>query len=724
MGNSLNIRFVSLEDFNQLQGVDGKTSSQICHGLQDPNLVAGKYWSEDSVLKTGEDPKEVDPSYTTNAVDCSAGILIANGVKLHSHMKLHFNCHRNLEQSSTEAEAISHLEKEFPEQLEGFFGHLDQLIRAGQFNGETISLDLVLGGGLVDAWDKDTDDFTPKMLENSPILKDKMIEMVQTRLAQTEELAAQHGAKLDYSRSIFWGQKIIKPDDKSISYFTNMHYDPSTNTLSINARKGHPNPNKLERPHGDPDGGLTRAIDHVSDSVAPSELDDHYSQIELGISHISTQAAEAMEVKRAAILAKIESHIDELREQHGIPGLALNISTQKGDIIISSGTSDVQRAIGVGQETQFMIGSTTKLFTATMIMQLVEEDKLDLDKTIAEVLPHKASKITNADKITVRHLLQHTSGLADPPLLEYDAEAREQYSDTPGRWDSQAVTNSLEGREALFEPGATHEYRGNTYTRYEYNNAAYGVLGAIIEEVEGKPLEQVLKEKIADPLELKHTQFGMSGNSNLATAYTKPESLPPILQTSEHTKGKYEYGSSNGNKRLDSTSLHKYNQLLPQGGLISSPSDMQTFIKALFESEKLLKKETVEQMCSDSNPAIYREHRGHLMNYGLGTNIEGPHTETSLVQGLSQDQLEQIGPSYGHAGNLVGYQSDLKYYPDHGMSLALNTNLGFSEITDSSVYGLVKGKLFSDPEIFEFLFGSSSAKRSAAKPKPPEYIQT
>jgi D-alanyl-D-alanine carboxypeptidase len=400
------------------------------------------------------------------------------------------------------------------------------------------------------------------------------------------------------------------------------------------------------------------------------------------------------------IAHKVEQHLHQLRKKHGIPSIVLSISTPKGDLQINSGLKNQETNNAVDQNTQFMIGSTTKLFTATLMMKLIEEGKVNLDDTIAKVLPE--SKITNADKITVKQLLQHTSDLADPPMIECNAEARSRHSKTPGKWDCQAVVNSLEGRAAVKSP--EDDPNGD----FRYNNAAYAVLGAMIEKLEGKPIEEVLQDRIAKPLRMNSTQFGMPNDSNMARSYTGSESLlqfmPTELQSTDFKDGKYEYRSSNGHQRFDSTSLHENNQFLPQGGLISNVRDMQTFIKALFKSERIFKRSTVDQMCRDVHQETYPGHGGHIRDYGIGMNIEGPQTEGTMTPGLSRDKIEKIGVSYGHAGNLYGYQADLKYYPEHGISFACTTNLGFHE-TNHAIYATVKERLFNDPDIFNFLFG-------------------
>lgn len=292
MVNPLKINFLTLEEFNKLKGVNAKTSEQIIHGLKNPNLVAGKNCSKDSVSKTTANPKDASPSYTTNAVDCSTGILIASGAKLHSNIMFHLNPHKNLEST---AAGITKLEKEFGEKLDEFFGHLDMLIRGKEFSGQNIKLDFIFTGGLIDDPSKDQDEFAQAMVDKSPVLKDTLLKMIQSRIAQSAELAMQHGTKLDSSRSIFWGQQItLNNQGKSISAFTNLHYDPATHTLSVSARQGQPDSNAVIK---NTQGESTWGINHVADATSPAEIAKHYQQIELDMSHDSQQLANVSRIK-------------------------------------------------------------------------------------------------------------------------------------------------------------------------------------------------------------------------------------------------------------------------------------------------------------------------------------------------------------------------------------------------------------------------------------------
>lgn len=165
---------------------------------------------------------------------------------------------------------------------------------------------------------------------------------------------------------------------------------------------------------------------------------------------------------------------------------------EQGKIICkkSFGYANFEWKIPNTPDTKFRIGSVTKSFTAILVLQLAEQGKLKLDDRITDYLPDFSSKI--GDRITVRQLLTHTSGLPD-------------YNDVPdffraaqsGLLSEADVLKRISEYELLFEPG----------TKFKYSNDGYRVLGAIIEKVTGKSYEQVLQQEILIPLNMKNSGY-------------------------------------------------------------------------------------------------------------------------------------------------------------------------------------------------------------------------
>ncbi|AGY60636.1 serine hydrolase domain-containing protein [Gloeobacter kilaueensis] len=166
----------------------------------------------------------------------------------------------------------------------------------------------------------------------------------------------------------------------------------------------------------------------------------------------------------------------------------------RGRVVYKSAYGLANRSWNIdnGTDTRFKIASITKQFTALLVMQRVAEGRVKLDSPISTYLPDCPAEI--ADKITVRQLLTHTSGL---PTLD----------DESGYYQNQAP--DLLKPDRLLKTVCTGSLQQTPGTKFNYNNADFILLGLLLEKVTGKPYEQLLTEKILQPLQLK--------NSGLAT---------------------------------------------------------------------------------------------------------------------------------------------------------------------------------------------------------------
>lgn len=218
----------------------------------------------------------------------------------------------------------------------------------------------------------------------------------------------------------------------------------------------------------------------------------------------------------------------------------------------SYGYADMAQKIKNNASTKFRIGSITKTFTATIVMRLIEENKLSLATKLSEFYP----QIKNADKITIAHLLQHRSGIANftsaPDYFQWNTEKHSEH---------QLIDRIVSGG-INFEPNK----------KFEYSNSNYVLLTFIIEKVSGKEFSALLREMITEPCGLKDTWVGGKINpaNNEALSYTK--------------LGEWQLG-----KETD------LSVPLGAGSIISTPHDLNLFFDCLF-SEKIVKKETLEQM--------------------------------------------------------------------------------------------------------------------------------
>lgn len=193
---------------------------------------------------------------------------------------------------------------------------------------------------------------------------------------------------------------------------------------------------------------------------------------------------------------------------------------QKGQILYQKGFGykDAAQKEPVDVNTIFQIGSITKQFTAAVIIQLQQEGKL----SVTDKLSQYFTGFANGDKITLEHLLTHTSG-----IFNYTNDTLWQKEDMTKHSVQAQMLERFKRYPADFEPG----------TRYNYSNSGYSILGYIIEKVTQKPYEQVVRERILQPLGMTNSGFDFThlASPNKAKGYfalTKEKTLPaPIVDS-------------------------------------------------------------------------------------------------------------------------------------------------------------------------------------------------
>jgi CubicO group peptidase (beta-lactamase class C family) len=188
--------------------------------------------------------------------------------------------------------------------------------------------------------------------------------------------------------------------------------------------------------------------------------------------------------------AKIQEVLALAHKYRQFNGSAL--VAENGKIIYKGayGQANMEWNIPNTPDTRFRLGSITKQFTATIILQLVEQGKIKLDAKLSDYLPDYRKD--TGEKVTIHHLLTHTSGI---PSYTGQPGFFQNVSRNPYKVDE--FVKKYASGDLEFEPGS----------KFRYNNSGYFLLGAIIERVTGKPYEQVLKQNIFDPLGMKNTGY-------------------------------------------------------------------------------------------------------------------------------------------------------------------------------------------------------------------------
>jgi D-alanyl-D-alanine carboxypeptidase len=275
------------------------------------------------------------------------------------------------------------------------------------------------------------------------------------------------------------------------------------------------------------------------------------------------------------------------------------VSAQMQGAVRFSGAAGRLPHLGVAitERYAFRIASISKIFTATLILQLMEEGRLTLTDRIADHLKdvsyihikrlHRFEGYEHGSAITIEHLLGHTSGLAD--YITNEAFLAGVMGNPQRQWSAQAIMQRFEnldlGSKAVARPGE----------KMFYSDTNYLLLGVAIEQLTAKPLHQNLTERIFAPLGMDNTYLEF---------YQSPRGDLPLL---------YPY--------LGAASLEKVNTSFDWGGggLVSTHADLHMFIRSLLGGHLFSKPETLAQML-DFRP----ENNPHFMlgtaasDYGLG----------------------------------------------------------------------------------------------------------
>jgi len=180
------------------------------------------------------------------------------------------------------------------------------------------------------------------------------------------------------------------------------------------------------------------------------------------------------------------ARLKELASRTRVHGATLGIWSGGQEMLAAHGVLNAATRVPVTTDSLFQVGSITKIWTATMIMQLIDEGLLALDTAVSRALPGvRLGAGDVGDRVTVRHLLTHTSGI--------DGDI---FTDT-GRGDEcvQRYVDELAGAPSVFAPGAA----------YSYSNSGYVLLGRIIEVLDGQSWDESLRERLTRPLSVTRT---------------------------------------------------------------------------------------------------------------------------------------------------------------------------------------------------------------------------
>jgi D-alanyl-D-alanine carboxypeptidase len=286
----------------------------------------------------------------------------------------------------------------------------------------------------------------------------------------------------------------------------------------------------------------------------------------------------------------------------GAPGAVAFVRAPGRAVGVAAGYADLQTRTPMRAADGFRIASVTKTFVATVVLALEAEGRLDIDEPVERWLP---GLVPNGSAITIRELLNHTSGLFD--YGEDDAHTQAVIADPGRRWSPHELLSVAFAHPPLFGPG----------TSWFYSNTNYVVLGLVIEAVTGRPLEQELQARIIDPLRLRATSFDVDPVIHVpfAHGYIGPHPGLPIA----------------AGTLLDITALLNPSFGWGAGNMSSNAADVTRFLVALLRGQLL------------PPPQLAEMKTGSATNSDYGLGLKKVYTS--------------CGIAYGHEGDFPGYRN-------------------------------------------------------------------
>jgi D-alanyl-D-alanine carboxypeptidase len=324
--------------------------------------------------------------------------------------------------------------------------------------------------------------------------------------------------------------------------------------------------------------------------------------------------------------------LDSMRAREAIPGVSVTVVFDDGSAWHGvSGFADVKNRVAVTPDTAFAVGSISKTFTAALVLDLVEDGRIRLEDSAREYVPNLA--IDRA--ITIRQLLDHTSGLHD-------------FFFSPG------IDKALRAdRSAIWTAARTFRYVKKPYflpgKGWHYSNTNYFVLGLIAEKVGGASVAEQLRARYLEPLALTRTFYEVTEKPRGPVAHGyrfagSKKTLPPIDLS-------------------DGTGVTPFRSVVTAAGaagsMASNSDDIARWARSLYSGD-VLDSATLDLMLDEvASTSTYKPR----IPYGMGV-------QAITVGGYG---------SLGHSGRLLGSQAVVRHFPDVGVTIAVLTNQNRSD---------------------------------------------
>ena len=342
-----------------------------------------------------------------------------------------------------------------------------------------------------------------------------------------------------------------------------------------------------------------------------------------------------------AMAQRLDAAVDQTMTAAAIPGAMVGIWGPDGDYVRAFGVADKTSRVPMKTDFYSRIGSVTKTFTVTAVLQLADQGKLGLDDPIARFV----DAVPSGDRITLRQLARMQSG-----LFNYSASPAFQqamFADPRRAFTPRELLDYAFAQPARFPPGAG----------FEYCNTNTILLGLVVEKVSGQPLPSYIHDHILVPLRLDHTSFPTSN------AFPDP-----------HAQG---YTEQTADGRETTATDWNPSWGWAAGAMISTLDDMRGWAQALATGALLTPQMQAQRLQTVGSPGMPPQD-----GYGLG--------------------IFNLGGWIGHNGSLPGYQAVTVYLPQNHTTLVLliNTDIDYQGGAPSSALAAAITKVLTPDHVY------------------------
>lgn len=330
-----------------------------------------------------------------------------------------------------------------------------------------------------------------------------------------------------------------------------------------------------------------------------------------------------------ALSVRLQAVVDAFHDGGTFPGVSAAVSLPDGSVIsMVAGEADTIRHVVIDPDHRLLQGSVGKTYFAALAMRLVDQGLLDLEAPVVGYLGHLDwfSRVPNARAITVRHLMTHTSGVM---RYEFKAAFTTDLTDDPDKhWEPAELLAYVLDEDPSFLPGEG----------WEYSDTNFILLGMIMEELTGESCYELIQSSLLDPLGLGDTVPSDSRRiPGLIQGYAGPDNP---------------FGGTDEVILPDGRFVINPQFEWAGGGFASTPSDLVKWARALYTGQAF--DASLLPLMLEGVPARL----GPGSRYGLGVILKDTPS----------------GPSQGHSGFFPGYLTEMAYFPELDLAVAVQVN--------------------------------------------------